>query len=96
LGPTGTLFLTPEKKEWPPWLLLSRTCETLWNWAVNGPFIHPQDGTRVNMEHRWNDTDREKPNNSEKNLSQCHFVYHKSHIDSPGREPGPPRWEASH
>jgi hypothetical protein len=29
------------------------------------------------------------------NLSQCHFAHHKSHLTRPGREPGPPRWEAS-
>jgi hypothetical protein len=33
------------------------------------------------MEYRWNETDRGKPKNSGENLSQCHFVYHKSHMD---------------
>jgi hypothetical protein len=33
------------------------------------------------MEHRWNETDRGKPKNSGKNLSQCHFGHHKSHMD---------------
>jgi hypothetical protein len=28
-----------------------------------------------------------------KNLPQFRFVHHKPHM--PGREPGPPRWEAS-
>jgi hypothetical protein len=28
------------------------------------------------------------------NLSQCRFVHHKPHM-LPGREPRPPRWEAS-
>jgi hypothetical protein len=45
------------------------------------------------MEHRWNDIDRGKPKYSGKNLSQCHFV-HKSHMDLPGIEPGPPLCEA--
>jgi hypothetical protein len=51
-------------------------------------FIPPM--TRVG-ERRWNDTDRGKPKNSEKKLSQCH---HKSHMDWPGREPGPTSWGA--
>lgn len=33
------------------------------------------------MQHWWNDTNREKLKYSQKNLSQCHFVHHKSHRD---------------
>jgi hypothetical protein len=29
------------------------------------------------------------------NLPQRHFVHHKSHLNRPGLEPGPPWWEAS-
>jgi hypothetical protein len=46
------------------------------------------------MEHRWNEIDRGKPKYSGKRLSQSHFVHHKSHMDRPEIEPGPPRWEA--
>jgi hypothetical protein len=33
------------------------------------------------MEHRWNKIDRGNPKYSGRNLSQCHFVHHKSHMD---------------
>jgi hypothetical protein len=44
-------------------------------------------------ERRWNDIDRGNPKKSEKNLSQSHFIKHKSHMDWRGGEPGNPRWE---
>jgi hypothetical protein len=71
-------------------LLLLRWGETmsLWNWTAKGPIVHPQVITWVNIEQRWDDTDRGKLKDSEKNLSQCHFVHNKSHMDWPGREPG--------
>jgi hypothetical protein len=41
------------------------------------------------MEQRCSDTDRGKPKDSEKNLSQC-----RSHTEWPGLKPGPQRWDA--
>jgi hypothetical protein len=38
------------------------------------------------VERNW----QGKTKYSEKTLSQCHFVHHKSHMERP--EPGPPRW----
>jgi hypothetical protein len=31
----------------------------------------------------------------EKNLPPRHLAHHKSHMNTPGFEPGPPLWEAS-
>jgi hypothetical protein len=45
-----------------------------WRWAVY-LLIFTINGAPV----EWNR--QGKTDNSEKNLSQCHFVYHKSHID---------------
>jgi hypothetical protein len=36
------------------------------------------------MEQRWNDIYRRKPKDSGHNLSQCHFVHNKSHMNCPG------------
>jgi hypothetical protein len=33
------------------------------------------------MERQWNEIEREEPKYSGKNLSQCHFVHHKSHMN---------------
>jgi hypothetical protein len=37
---------------------------------------------------------RGKPKYAEKTCPQRHFIYHKSHMTSPGLERGPPWWEA--
>jgi hypothetical protein len=42
-------------------------------------FLSPDD--IWNAEARWNDVDRRKYNDSEKELSLCHFVHLKSHMD---------------
>jgi len=40
----------------------------------------------MNVNQLWNDTDVDKP---KKNLSQCHFFHHKSHMHRSGIETGP-------
>jgi hypothetical protein len=40
------------------------------------------------MEQRWNDTDRGKPEDLEKNLPQYQSVTHKSYMDWPRGENG--------
>jgi hypothetical protein len=49
-------------------LLLLRWGESvsLWNWASNGPFVHLPDDIWLDVEQRWNDTDRGKQKDSEK------------------------------
>ena len=43
---------------------------------------------KMSMECWWTDNDRRKAKYSEKNLSQSHFVHHRSYMDRPGIEPG--------
>jgi len=42
------------------------------------------------MDHPLNNNTRGKQKYSEKNLSQFHFVCHKSHTDCPGFKSWPP------
>ena len=66
---------------------LGAYCATLW-WRLWGFFSFS-----ILMENRWNDFNGGNPKYSRNNLSQYHFVHHKSHMDWPEIEPGPPRWE---
>jgi hypothetical protein len=45
----------------------------------------------MTAEHWWNGTDKEKPKYTGKNLSKCNFAHHKSNIQWPGMEIGPPK-----
>jgi hypothetical protein len=73
------------------WLVLR--CETTSpNCCHYGYIVYlPDDMSwRATVEWYW----QGKPEELWGNLSQYHFVHHKSHIDCPGHEPWPPRWEA--
>lgn len=44
-------------------------------------------GNKLRQKNGWNDTGKKNPKYSERNLSQCHSVYHKSHTGFTGNEP---------
>jgi hypothetical protein len=77
-GKGKTLFFT-----WKIWFTSDATSSEIMSYgtaAANRPIFEPPENTWVNMEQRGINIDW----NRRKYLSQCHFVYQKSHIDCPG------------
>jgi hypothetical protein len=77
----------PEDSELQPVDWFYELTLRLWTAATKEHIVHTPDDK--NWRAKWNDTDRGNPKNSEKNLSQCHSIHYKSHMDWPGREPVP-------
>ena len=77
-------------------LLLNTSSCYFFNCVIYRPrqFLRSVLDSRISMEHWWSDTCNGKPNCLEKDLSQCHFVLHKSYISWYGIELSPPRWDA--
>jgi hypothetical protein len=60
--------------------------------AANETTACPPDDTWVDMEQRWNDTDRGMPDNLEKSPFHVSTTNHK--LSEQGSSPGRPWWEA--
>jgi hypothetical protein len=61
--------------------------------TATGPIVHPShDMSEYGTAVEWSWQGKQKDSN--RNLSQCHFVHHKFYMDCSGLEPGPPQWEA--
>jgi hypothetical protein len=69
-----------------PWGFLCNPVTNVTMISIFCPF--PSNGAPV----EWNRQGETEVLGGE-NLSQCHFVDHKSQIFWPGIEPGPPRWD---
>lgn len=66
-----------------------------WGRLSTPPFHMPSwDYKASMMQHWWNHTSRRRPKCWQINLSQCHFIHHKTRTDWPGSEPAPLQWQA--
>lgn len=60
--------------------------------TFNGPIVPaPDNDGKLAWSIGGMITGKKIPKNLEKNLSQCHTVHHRSYMDSPESEPGPPK-----
>jgi hypothetical protein len=72
------------KEDFVPWAC--SCCSYILGETISLKFCHQQAYSLSHrrymcMETQRNDTDSRKPKNSQKKLSHCHFVNHKSHMD---------------
>jgi hypothetical protein len=84
------------------WTLLSALVFDAPRFAINHSYLHVQQlwplvlasvALRMSKERRWNVTDVENRRNRKgKNLSRCHVVYRRYHMDWPDIESGPLRF----
>jgi hypothetical protein len=65
----------------------------IWTTASNGLIVHPSRRC-MRVESHGGMLSTGEPMNSKRSLFQWHFALHKSYMDWPGCEPGPPPWEA--
>jgi hypothetical protein len=77
------------------WMLSTHNAKSSRCVVVDGMRLRPLSDLHEYGDPVWNDVHGRKPKNPGGNLSQCHLVRHKSHMDWPGIEHGPSRWEAS-
>lgn len=54
-----------------------------YQWSCQQLRMYPVSDEWMSVVHWWNNIDRTKQNHLERNLTQCHSVDHKSHIDWP-------------
>jgi hypothetical protein len=68
---------------------------TMFKWVIHWRCQSVTDEW-LSKEHWWIHSNRGKKNESQKTLSYCHFVHHKSHLASVVTEPGPVIYCLSH
>jgi hypothetical protein len=98
----ATNYITVQHKEFQSrqlWQDLLRSCSCRWGDMMSLNYGHQRAYCSSCRQYdyeepRWNYTDRAGPKNSEKSLSQCHFVHQKSHMDWLCHEPRLPWGEA--
>jgi hypothetical protein len=61
-----------------------------WDYVCTGPMSNPQMIYQWTWSSGWMILTGEARSTRGRTLSQCHSVHHKTHINWPGVQPGPP------